>query len=131
MHRAGRRKMREGCCNGERLQRRQQHHHQQASFSPIRRWPISQRHFKSASPPAESGGLSPLESWKVQWIPMSVSPPWTSSTAAACVCERGRWGRSEERVYREWFVVVLLEGVVVVIIVLVGSTLGIKIILQG
>ncbi|KAL3570578.1 hypothetical protein D5086_027827 [Populus alba] len=48
--------MREGCCNGERLQRRQQHHHQQASFSLIRRWPISQRHVKSASPPAESGG---------------------------------------------------------------------------
>uniref|UniRef100_A0A6M2F4H0 Uncharacterized protein n=1 Tax=Populus davidiana TaxID=266767 RepID=A0A6M2F4H0_9ROSI len=57
MHREGRRKMREGCCNGERLQRRQQHHHQQASFSPIRRWPISQRHVKSASQPAESGGL--------------------------------------------------------------------------
>uniref|UniRef100_A0A6N2MEP8 Uncharacterized protein n=1 Tax=Salix viminalis TaxID=40686 RepID=A0A6N2MEP8_SALVM len=84
MHRAGRRKVRsEWCREGERLQRRQQHHHKQASFSPlVRRWP---RHVKSASPPAESEGLSPLERLKVQ----------TSSTSAACVCDRGR--RSEER----------------------------------
>ena len=31
-----------------------------------RRWPISERHVKPASPPAESEGLSPMESWKVQ-----------------------------------------------------------------
>uniref|UniRef100_A0A6N2LM69 Uncharacterized protein n=1 Tax=Salix viminalis TaxID=40686 RepID=A0A6N2LM69_SALVM len=92
MHRAGRRKVRsEWCREGERLQRRQQHHHKQASFSPlVRRWP---RHVKSASPPAESEGLSPLERLKVQ----------TSSTSAACVCDRGR--RSEER-----------EGVAIVIV---------------
>jgi len=61
MHRAGRRKMREGCRDGERLQQRQQHHHKQASFSQARRWPISEQHVKSASPPAESDGLSPPE----------------------------------------------------------------------
>jgi hypothetical protein len=66
MHRAGRRKMREGCRDGERLLHRQQHHHKQASFSQVRRWPISEQHVKSASPPAESEGLSPPESWKVQ-----------------------------------------------------------------
>ena len=66
MHRAGRRKMREGYRDGERLQQRQQHHHKQASFSQVRRWPISEQHVKSASPPAGSEGLSPPESWKVQ-----------------------------------------------------------------
>ncbi|KAJ6969707.1 hypothetical protein NC653_034293 [Populus alba x Populus x berolinensis] len=32
----------------------------------VRRWAISEQHVKSASPPAESEGLSPPESWKVQ-----------------------------------------------------------------
>jgi hypothetical protein len=31
MHRAGRRKMKEGCRDGERLQQRQQHHHKLTS----------------------------------------------------------------------------------------------------
>ncbi|KAJ6969703.1 LOW QUALITY PROTEIN: hypothetical protein NC653_034289 [Populus alba x Populus x berolinensis] len=35
MHRAGRRKLKEGCRDGERLQQRQQHHHKQASFSQL------------------------------------------------------------------------------------------------